>query len=429
MMIQNLGVQLDEILKEAEEVYIAVALMKDNGLDFILNRAKRSKKINFLLGINLPTSPSVLNRLIELVIDNPTKYSVKIHKTNQTFHPKVYLAKYSDGICKAIIGSANATGGGLEGNIEMGFLVIDESECKKLLKWYNSLFNRGTLYDKKFVIQYEKTYLKNRILESSKESNLDSLLNRQSKTIPGLGLIVKNGQFFDQNDFDAFSSQNHLLKTTEAKSLRKSVRNKLLDLDQIIFKEFGNYGLDQLYHPENRREYTSQYFHSARSNPVKDAIWLHYGKSPAELASSKFTDNIRIQVILRNTPDEAYIGIWLYLGKRNGSVNDRSNLQKNLENELFVTLLYDRVKNLDFDYEIWITDKVNDIGIAEIISKQHLTEELYKDDFSGEFIIGRNYEPNCPAISEQNIKETILIEFYKLYGIYELIKFKESKIT
>jgi len=69
-----------------------------------------------------------------------------------------------------------------------------------------------------------------------------------------------------------------------------------------------------LHLPASSRNYTSQYFHSRGSRAAKDAIWLNYGKSVAQLQQAednKFTNNLRIQVILRNNTVETYVGIWL----------------------------------------------------------------------------------------------------------------------
>ena len=65
-MIQQklkLSSELNQILNECDEIWIAVALISDNGFKYIQENINKSAKQNFLVGIGLPTSPKVLAEL------------------------------------------------------------------------------------------------------------------------------------------------------------------------------------------------------------------------------------------------------------------------------------------------------------------------------------------------------------------------------
>jgi hypothetical protein len=72
-------------------------------------------------------------------------------------------------------------------------------------------------------------------------------------------------------------------------------------------------------------------------------------------------------------------------------------------------------------YWIWIGGNNEKYG-SDLESSNDLVEYLIKDNYTQEFIIGRDYDPNDKELSEENIAETVIIEFSKLYKIYSLIK-------
>lgn len=66
-IISNLGNALEYYFKSAAEIYIATALMDEHGLFVIKEALKQNCKIYLLLGIDLPTSHTVLDELKKLV--------------------------------------------------------------------------------------------------------------------------------------------------------------------------------------------------------------------------------------------------------------------------------------------------------------------------------------------------------------------------
>jgi hypothetical protein len=338
----------------------------------------------------------------------------------------VYIIRKGNNKLVAFIGSANATYPGFNKNVELGVMVEDQSSCDDTLQWFNDLFVDGVLFDKAYIDKYEITYRKNRVLDSIKKSNTDKFVDRESLPI-GVQPVVPAEQFFRQSDFDAFSPTKHFLSTPSAKREKKAVRERLLELHDAIANKFPLYGIGNLNTPLYRLNYTSQWFHSRGYTHIpKEAIWLHYGKSDNELSkyttptTKKFVHHVRIQVILRNAVNDQFIGIWLYVGDPGKSWHDRNNLLQKINNVDFLSRLYEYILKLGDSY--WISVGTKDLYIADLKDEQQLFNFLSDDDFHSQYVIGRNYHPDNSDLSESNIYETTLIEFSKLYKIYDLIK-------
>ncbi len=120
---------LDE-LKNADEIWVAVGLLNNTGLEFIVNAIPVNCIMNFIVGINLPTEPKALTKLLTYNI----KFgSIAKISTDKFFHPKVYIISKDNSIT-AFVGSANSTNGGFKDNIEMSLMTKDNKVCKKLIE-------------------------------------------------------------------------------------------------------------------------------------------------------------------------------------------------------------------------------------------------------------------------------------------------------
>ena len=92
-MIQQklkLSTELGQILNDCDEIWVAVALISESGFKHIQDNICKTAKQNFLIGVDLPTSPVVL-----LELKNREKSGIFqsriYHKHNELFHPKAYL--------------------------------------------------------------------------------------------------------------------------------------------------------------------------------------------------------------------------------------------------------------------------------------------------------------------------------------------------
>jgi HKD family nuclease len=152
---QNLGNELKSHLKKADEIWVAVALMTKSGLTFIQENIQKDAKQNYILGVDLPTDPAVLESLYKEQLLKSV--SVKMFYKQEFYHPKVYIIKCGN-VTTAFVGSANCTGNGLLSNIEMSFIINDCSSCDELLKWFKGIDLKSAELTPKFITDYKETY-------------------------------------------------------------------------------------------------------------------------------------------------------------------------------------------------------------------------------------------------------------------------------
>lgn len=154
-IVNKLSDKLKDKLKTADEIWVAVALINLDGLNFILKNLKPTCKQNYIVGIDLPTDPKALKLLNELQLKSDLKVSVYSDKNN--FHPKLYLINTSSKFI-AFIGSANCTNGGLINNVELTTLIEDKVIGQSLIKWFKNIETHSKPLTTKFVSKYLKDF-------------------------------------------------------------------------------------------------------------------------------------------------------------------------------------------------------------------------------------------------------------------------------
>lgn len=161
----TLSTDLKTELKKADEIWIAVGLLNNSGLQFILDTVTKSCILNFIVGIDLPTDPKALSKLLSL--KGKRRVTAKI-LTEDFFHPKVYIIK-SQRQSISFVGSANCTMGGLKENIEMSIVTKDSTVCKNLIDWFEKkLLPNSQPLTADFIKDYKPKY-DNRIKRRKKE--------------------------------------------------------------------------------------------------------------------------------------------------------------------------------------------------------------------------------------------------------------------
>ena len=170
MIISNLNSEFVPLLKHAEEFWLAVALVKDKTFEHIQNTLNRDCIQHHLVGIDLPTPPSVLRTMQSKV--KKGLFECAIYKSDFNFHPKVYLIKSNDEYL-AFVGSANLTDGGFVNNVELTYKISNQADCLEILNWFNSLFEDGYPLTDENIDEYESQ------LESIKETEKE--LKRKRK--------------------------------------------------------------------------------------------------------------------------------------------------------------------------------------------------------------------------------------------------------
>ncbi len=193
-------------LKKADEIWIAVGLLNNSGLQFILDTVNNSCKLNFIVGIDLPTDPKALSKLLSL--KGRRRVTTKI-MTEDFFHPKVYIIK-SQRQFISFVGSANCTMGGLKENIEMSLVTKDKSVCKNLIEWFeNGLLPNSQSLTAGFIKEYIPKY-NNRInrrkkdkleiqgLKEKEEVKAEANIKARAKLISALKRVRKSKDYIQK---------------------------------------------------------------------------------------------------------------------------------------------------------------------------------------------------------------------------------------
>ena len=412
---RNIKSKIQSELSNSKSIWIATAMISNNGWNFIQKNISQNTEQHFLIGIDLATDPKVF----EALLDN-LNINARVYQTNFTFHPKVYLIQRTDNSYVAFIGSSNTTNWGLEKNVEMNFQVNNQNECIKVLDWFNKLYKDGYIITEDFVSDYKSKFIKASFQKKVIQQDIDKISNELSKD---------EGQFFSRNHHQIFEKKYHRLENTELKILRKEVSTKFKELHKVIYPQFKDYGLNDLHCHHSSRSIVSRDYFNQFSGKIINAIWLHYGKSLKQLDELKnkdksinkphsFINNIRIQVIVR----EKSIGIWLVLGRNGGSFKDREYFKNSLNNKNELNDFYKTIVNIKDEY--WIDNGIKSVQIKHIIDAEILKQLVQQSNIKDYFIIGREIDFLDEILSKKNISKTILTEFKKLYPLYELMKAK-----
>jgi len=429
-MSNSLVLKLDTFfineLKSVSECWIASAMITKDALNDIRQYLNKNTIQKYIVGIGLPTPPEALKELFS--INNEKTCSSRIYLKKNLFHPKAYLFKKSNGNYIAYLGSANLTNPGLKLNTELGIKITDQVICEEILKWFERYFNMSYAITLEFIKRYESTYKTRKEKIEQEEIIANNFIESENE----LDFI---NQFFKKHHFNAFRRSNWEDRSPKANQERYEVVEMFKELHELIYPHFTSRDLLNLDKHYDDQYLTSSYFHKDgfTSNQLQ-SIWLHYGKPESVIREyqnkfqtdrrfdenhpQSFINHIRIQVIIHNND----IGIWLVM-KDNSCEFDRQNLISNMIENTFRQELFDKLKALNNDY--WLNYKSGEsIDIINISSPEYLYELIKQCTDRDYFIVGVTYGPLDKDFSENNIANTILKEFQKLYPLYDIIRDK-----
>lgn len=193
-------------LINSKSVWIASAMISYSGWSFLQKNIKKNTTQFYLIGIDLSTDPKVFESILKNL-----EINARVYNTNYTFHPKVCLIQKEDNSFTAFVGSSNTTSWGLEKNVEMNFQINDQSECKKLLNWFNTLYADGYIITQNFVDDYKLKFIRSSIKKKEivKEViDINTSLNKDK------------GQFFSMNNHEVFAPENHRINSENQKKIK-----------------------------------------------------------------------------------------------------------------------------------------------------------------------------------------------------------------
>lgn len=245
---------IDDVLKssicKAKDIDIAVAMMTQHGFD-LLSKANKDCSVRIVVGTDLPTPTEILRQLRKKYKKNARHYV-----SNNTFHPKVYLFKFSDGSRRAIIGSANFTENGCLNNIELS-VELDSDQCLGLKTWFEEIFKSSESITEDFLQRYKpydikwhhdkkenakilrdiktsdietnhkRDKIRNELIELRKSHDCKRLERERTETINQLLEAIDINHDFREFDVETFLKQEELghILSFNKKSLIKSSKN------------------------------------------------------------------------------------------------------------------------------------------------------------------------------------------------------------
>ncbi|MFM1998864.1 MAG: hypothetical protein RL204_811 [Bacteroidota bacterium] len=421
-MIQQklkLSAELNQTLKNCDEIWVAVALISNNGFKFIQDNINQTAKQNYLVGIGLPTSPKVLSQLKDRE-GNGLFQSKIYHKVNVLFHPKVYLIR-TDNKLTAYVGSGNCTDGGLDKNLELSAKTDDQVFCESLLTWFNSLFKFGIAITEEFLQSYSLLF-ERRIKRMEQDKNELKIVFPDNNSMVYLDNIDFTNQFFKKEHFSAFEGTKPWLMTDAVNQERINVKNKLFKLHDKLYPNIQAQKWD-LHKHYVFDDTVSSAVHGQYTSSELGAIWLHYGRDKGDIKifGEKETplDFMRLQVIIHKDN----IGIWNRIGKDLGSKIDRDYFKSKMSSDYTCRQkFFSIISHLPDDYFIRLNNQLK--YVREFTNEQQLTDFVLQDDIKFYFIIGIEFLPDDIRLSESNIVNTIIENFGHLYPTYDIIKYK-----
>lgn len=224
------------LLKQADEVFIAVAFLKESGLKPLLPAIKQcvkdGRQICVVAGQNFGlTEPDALHTL-RLLFDKRANAKVYIaHATNagQVFHPKMYLFRTGETVT-LISGSANITSGGLVSNVECSLLAetdVNSQLWKDSVAFYTSLRLPTASEEATLVAikKYESYYLKQKAAM------------KKSRAVPDRTKVQRDFNYGNLlQRFKSFNNKNRdeeFKRRTEEYAEAKKVLDKIADTPRL----------------------------------------------------------------------------------------------------------------------------------------------------------------------------------------------------
>tara|TARA_R110000744_G_scaffold143179_2_gene254990 strand:+ start:1232 stop:2527 length:1296 start_codon:yes stop_codon:yes gene_type:complete len=428
MILSKLKIEIEPLLKNADELWFAVALIKDKTFEYIQNTIKENCIQHHIVGIDLPTPPSVLRSM--QAKQEKGLFECAIYKSDFNFHPKVFLIRSNDGYT-AFVGSSNLTDGGFENNIELNYNTSNQSDCLDILNWFNSLYKDGYPLSDENIHEYENQFESLKDIEKELKKKRKSVhLKKPNPVFNSIDAIDFTDRYFKKEHHWAFRKEVWYTDSEEAVDERELARSKCEELHDYVFPRFKDYGI-QILEPNPMPDHLISMIRQI--DPTKpraiNAMWLSYGKSINEIkkyqklvgrdqkAKQTFIHHARLQIRI----DIKNIGIWLLFAKENeGGLFDREFFKGQMRDRAFREKFFQMIKSLPHEYFISVG------GGSEFCNKFTSPEVLHdftkKDNNQMYFIIGRDYEIQNDEMSETNLPSEMLKVFKLLFPFYEMMR-------
>ena len=156
--VENVECEVQTLLKRSENVSIAVAFLKNSGIELIKKGIEESKnngtKISIVTGLDFGiTDSESLRELLDMGVNCNVVNDIN-------FHPKMYIFETGEDNATMIVGSSNLSKGGLSTNYEANIIVtgkVSESPIKDAIEYFSQIQLRSVQIDEKIIDLYAKS--------------------------------------------------------------------------------------------------------------------------------------------------------------------------------------------------------------------------------------------------------------------------------
>ena len=415
MIIKKLAVPFinEKLLQQVEHCYIATAAISEAGFDFIRTRIPTKTKMEILTGLEMPSSPAVLQRIWR---NYQGRITLNIYTRND-FHANVYIFDLPYRKSVAFVGSGPFTLDGIKDSEELFYKITDAKEIESLKSWFIGYYEFAQPLTEALIAEYEWRYpaMKQRAYASRLEKKQFHAL-----TTAGFSWdhIKFKQQYFKKEDYLALSSDKAPFTTPELYAARVSLQNKFIALHELMKDDLRKLGLHAASDPDSIVSSADPIHHT---DGQLRSMWLAYGHNTAE--SKKYdealtlTDLMHVQIML-NQKD---MGIYLVAGNRRKGKVDREYFKSSMNHVEYRKQMFNLLSGLGAGY--WIEVACERRNTDTFSTEETLWEFTKADQWIHfNFIIGKNYTPDAVEISNENIGPSIVKELDKLSLVFRHMK-------
>jgi HKD family nuclease len=406
MIIKKLAVPFinEKLLQQVEHCYIATAAISETGFDFIRTRIPTKTKMEIVTGLEMPTSPAVLQRIWR---NYQGRITLNIYTRND-FHANVYIFDLPYRKSVAFVGSGHFTLEGMKDSEELFYKITDAKQIESLKSWFIGYYEFAQPLTEELIAEYEWRYPVMKYRDHASRLEKKQFLELTTAGFSWEQIKLKH-QYFKKEDYLAFSSKKAYFTTPELNAERVSVQNKFTALHEMIKDDLRKLKL----HASDGASVVSSADRVHQPDGQLRSMWLAYGRSTAEVKkfgeATTLADLMHVQIML-NQKD---IGIYLVAGYRRTGKVDREYFKSNMNNVEYRKQMFDLLTGLGAGY--WIEVACERKNTDTFPTEETLWEFTKADQWIHfDFIIGRNYTPDALEISNENIAPSVVKELDKL---------------
>lgn len=414
MLIKKLAVPFinEKLLQQVEHCYIATAAISEAGFDFIRSRIPTKSKMEILTGLEMPSSPAVLQRIWR---NYHGRITLNIY-TRNVFHANVYIFDLPYRKSVAFVGSGSYTLEGIKDGEELFYKISDAKDIENLKSWFIGYYEFAQPLTEELIAEYEWRYpaMKRRDHQSRLEKKQFLAL-----TTAGFNWdhIKFKQQYFKKEDYLGFSSSNAQFATPELNAGRVNVQNKFIALHELIKEPLRKLGLQAA---TDQGSMVSSLDPAQHADSQLRSMWLAYGSTTALKKfdeTSTLADHMHVNVML----NQMDIGIYLVAGTRRTGKADREYFKDRMNEIEYRSQVFKLLGGLGAGY--WIEVACERKNTDAFPSEDALWEFTKADQWMHyDFIIGRNYTPEAVEMSSENIAPSIVKELEKLSLVLNKLK-------